>query len=136
MTKEQRSAWRKANPEKHRAEQRKHYAKHKLAEQRRASKSKKKNPISIRRRRLKLANWTLELYDKVFEEQKGLCWICGTTLNHDIKLNSNRACADHDHVRKIPRGILCAMCNPMLGFARDNVRTLEMAVSYLKKFSS
>jgi hypothetical protein len=40
---------------------------------------------------------------------------------------------DHCHESKKVRGVLCAPCNVMLGGAKDDVATLESAISYLKK---
>lgn len=38
---------------------------------------------------------------------------------------------DHDHVTGMVRGLLCNSCNKMLGFARDKIERLRMAIEYL-----
>lgn len=39
---------------------------------------------------------------------------------------------DHCHTTKKIRGMLCRPCNLVLGFAGDNVHTLEEAIKYLE----
>jgi hypothetical protein len=111
MTKEQRRVWRKKNPDKHKAEQKKYYHNHKK---------------QVRRRHLKFLFWTEEMYEKVKKKQKGRCAICGIKDAH--------LSADHDHESEVPRGLLCRLCNLMLGCAKDTPRILKKAAAYLKKF--
>lgn len=62
---------------------------------------------------------TLEEWNKMFEAQKGVCWICQTLPKSGI------LCVDHRHVsryKKLPpeekikevRSLLCYQCNVML----------------------
>lgn len=81
-----------------------------------------------RKTRLKALFWTPEDYDRVFKEQKGVCAVCEESCHSGRKL-----AADHDHERKIPRGLLCNSCNLMIGKAGDNPRILEEAARYLRK---
>ena len=46
-----------------------------------------------------------------------------TTLNH----------VDHNHTTKKVRGLLCNNCNAALGFAKENVATLELLIKYIKE---
>ena len=77
-----------------------------------------------------------EEFLKVLEEQGG-CKICGI----DILALNEKWYVDHDHncckqntsCNKCQRGILCRSCNLMLGYAKDNVDTLQKAVSYLRE---
>ena len=39
---------------------------------------------------------------------------------------------DHDHETKEVRGILCNMCNVMLGHCSDSIARLESAIDYLR----
>lgn len=41
--------------------------------------------------------------------------------------------ADHDHETGIFRSLLCATCNLMLGYAKDNAEILASAIEYLAK---
>lgn len=50
------------------------------------------------------------------------CEICG---------DNYKICYDHSHQDGKFRGWLCSDCNKMLGFAKDNVETLEKAKEYL-----
>lgn len=77
----------------------------------------------------------LEDYDKILLKQNGSCAICKgqntTTRNGKIK----RFAIDHCHDTKKVRGLLCAFCNAVIGYARDNVSILESAIKYLKEAS-
>jgi len=83
-----------------------------------------------RRSVLKAIYWTPELWDKAYEEQGGVCAICGRESTDGRNLHS-----DHDHELKIPRGLLCNECTLMLGKARDNPFILEEAAKYIRKYS-
>lgn len=79
-----------------------------------------------------------EQYQKMFEEQRGCCAICGT---HQSQL-TRALSVDHDHeccpgdssCGKCIRGLLCDACNPLLGLSRDRIAILLKAIEYLKKF--
>lgn len=68
----------------------------------------------------------LEQKREMIRFQGGGCAICG------IK-DSTTFVVDHDHTTEINRGILCASCNSLLGFARDNPEILLAAARYLNK---
>ena len=76
---------------------------------------------------------TADQYEELFEQQKGLCKICGkpeTTTHRNGKPFS--LAVDHCHRTKKVRGLLCHLCNRGLGFFQDNVELLESAIRYLK----
>lgn len=62
------------------------------------------------------------------DDQVGRCLICEDELPKDTK----HIHVDHCHKTNITRGLLCAHCNKGLGFFKDNIQTLEKAISYLK----
>ena len=78
--------------------------------------------------------------DKVLAliEEQRTCRICTTDLlkedrdwvvDHDHNCcESNRSC---DNCR---RGFICQPCNKMLGFAKDNIETLQAAIKYLEEY--
>lgn len=72
-------------------------------------------------------------YNKMFENQKGLCAICN---NSEIRLNNRgnirKLCVDHCHKTGKIRGLLCSNCNYLLGIAKDNIQTLSNAIKYLQ----
>jgi hypothetical protein len=39
---------------------------------------------------------------------------------------------DHNHISGLVRGLLCRNCNNGLGQFKDNIETLEKAITYLK----
>jgi hypothetical protein len=73
-------------------------------------------------------------YEKMFDGQGQKCAICGKVL---LKINGLRgkqsaAHVDHNHVTGEVRGLLCSMCNHLLGHATDNEEILMKAVAYLR----
>ncbi len=72
---------------------------------------------------------TVEMYNKMFEEQNGCCSICGTYQSSD-KRNLD---VDHCHTTGKVRGLLCHNCNVGIGHFSDDIDLLLSAVSYLKQ---
>ena len=75
---------------------------------------------------------------EMLKAQGNVCKICGTT-----EPGNKGWMVDHDHsccgkvrrCKKCIRGILCRGCNSMLGFSRDNIETLRIAISYLEEYN-
>lgn len=53
---------------------------------------------------------TLEQYDEMFENQNGVCAICGL-----VDATGRRLAVDHNHETGKIRGLLCVGCNARLG---------------------
>lgn len=70
---------------------------------------------------------TLKQYDQMFEEQNGICAICG-----GINKSGRRLHLDHDHKTGKIRGLLCGNCNTGIGMLKENIDILCNAISYLK----
>jgi len=58
---------------------------------------------------------------------KKKCSICG----YVCRPGSRRLCQDHNHNNGQRRGILCHRCNLGLGYFKDNVKLLKIAIAYL-----
>lgn len=99
--------WRKANPEKAKAIDRR-------------NKLKQHYGVSV------------EMYNQKVKEQGGLCAICKKP--QDIRFNSDNLSVDHDHEHGRLRELLCTSCNCMIGYAGDNPDLLLEAAQYLKKW--
>ena len=69
-------------------------------------------------------------YDTRLRAQRGRCAVC-----RDKCSSGRRLAVDHNHETGAIRGLLCGRCNPMLGYARDDVRILYRAAKYLRKNS-
>ena len=65
---------------------------------------------------------TVEHYDQMFAEQKGLCAICREAPAEHV---------DHDHQTGRVRGLLCFNCNGALGQFRDRRNLMLAAIAYL-----
>ena len=91
-------------------------------------------PVVARRRKL----WgsyrlTQEDYDRLLEEQSGLCAICLETgplqVDHD-----HSCCPGEKSCGDCVRGLLCRRCNyTILGAAKDNAELLQRAADYVKR---
>jgi len=91
--------------------------------------------VDERERRLKAKGWTGERFDRKFEEQQGLCAVCGKPMHKKKGLDGNKACTDHEHTEPPkPRGLLCINCNAGLGNFKDNPQFLLQAVAYILKY--
>ena len=69
-------------------------------------------------------------YQMMLEAQKNSCAICGI---HESKVEK-RLSVDHCHSTGKIRGLLCADCNFMLGWSRDNIENLQKGITYLQQF--
>lgn len=69
---------------------------------------------------------TLDDYDKMFEQQNGVCAICG-----EINDGGRRLCVDHDHKTNKIRGLLCGNCNKALGFVKEDIVILSKIANYI-----
>ena len=73
-------------------------------------------------------------YDRLYEFQGGACYIC-----QRAKGISRKLAVDHDHsccpttptCGECTRGLLCSMCNKLLGHVRDNPDALFRGGAYL-----
>lgn len=136
---------RRKNKEKARLKQREHRQKNgeRINAIKRAWHAKNKNTINANRntqasrdpqqRRAyslkKLYGITLREYDIMANQQNNLCAICQ-------RPPSGKGChavlaVDHDHKSGKVRGLLCAGCNKLLGYAKDNASVLQNAILYL-----
>src|SRR5579859_1589372 len=65
---------------------------------------------------------------ELLASQGGRCAICATDTPSGLGW-----AVDHCHSTNVIRGILCPHCNTMLGYARDNIQTLQAAIVYLSR---
>jgi hypothetical protein len=83
--------------------------------------------IVFKRNLRKKYNLSLEDYEAMLLRQGGRCAIC-RDLPTDQKL-----AVDHCHATGKVRGLLCSVCNLSLGGFRDNIRSLQEAIKYLRR---
>lgn len=120
------SAWRKANPELTRANQRRVDAKRK---------HRRHNPEHIRKWKLKsIYGISSEQYESMFQAQGGCCAVCGCigSLKPGSRSASLRLHVDHDHDSGAVRGLLCGHCNKAEGLIRSSKNALALA-AYMER---
>ncbi len=66
---------------------------------------------------------TLEQYHAMVAAQAGQCAICDKV--------EKKLVVDHNHATGQVRGLLCHLCNTMIGCARENINVLARAAAYL-----
>ena len=71
------------------------------------------------------------IYDHLFLMQGGHCALCPATVSG--RKDDQHLIVDHDHETGDVRGLVCHHCNIMLGGAKDNISTLQNAITYLLK---
>jgi hypothetical protein len=85
-----------------------------------------------RRKYLKQYGLTIKEYDRMLEEQKGVCAICGQPETFVTKHGKPcRLAVDHDHTTGKVRALLCGVCNKRLGHLES--AWLTKAEAYLVK---
>jgi hypothetical protein len=71
-------------------------------------------------------------FQEMLDVQGNCCAICGDGL---IKADTRKdPVVDHNHITGNNRGILCRLCNSLLGYAKDSKEVLSKAVSYLNQY--
>lgn len=71
---------------------------------------------------------TLEQYDRMLEEQNGVCAICG-----GVNKGGWRLAVDHDHDTGKVRGLLCQNCNRRVGELENNPTLFRSTINYLSR---
>jgi ribosomal protein L37E len=72
---------------------------------------------------------TVEQYDQMFDEQKGLCAICGKS---EI-IPNKRLNIDHNHKTGAVRKLLCTTCNFFVGRMELDMELTEKVLGYIKE---
>lgn len=75
---------------------------------------------------------TIERYNEMLEEQDGGCAICQTKI---AAKDRDHMFVDHCHATGVVRGLLCRVCNMVLGMFKDNPDRFDSAAAYLRRDS-
>jgi hypothetical protein len=73
---------------------------------------------------------TVDDWYRMLEQQRNRCAICGKPETHPKRTYLS---IDHDHLTGKVRGLLCYYCNTGLGNFKDDILSLESAISYLQE---
>lgn len=81
---------------------------------------------------MKKYDLTLADYNVIFEQQGGICAICGQPELATAGFGVPKSLAvDHNHETGQVRGLLCSACNIGLGCMKDDPNILAKAIAYL-----
>lgn len=73
--------------------------------------------------------------DNMIQNQDNTCKICKAQFDNTRNSKSwNRPCIDHNHTTGQVRAVLCNNCNNLLGYADENIETLQAAITYLQNY--
>ena len=77
---------------------------------------------------------SLDEYHSIIANQNFACPICQVEISETLGYKGKRlVVVDHNHDTGEVRGILCSMCNMMLGHARESTDILYKAIVYLSE---
>ncbi len=123
-----RRKWRRDNPDRDRATDRRYSAKHRAKLRLRNAEWQRKNKEVTWKNSLKRYNISPDEWNDMFIEQGGCCAVCGI---HQSKLKK-RLHVDHNHSIGENRGLLCGNCNTAIGLMKDNPKIMRNAIKYLE----
>lgn len=88
----------------------------------------------------------VDTYTKLFEEQGGVCALCGRPETRAKRGRPMLLSVDHDHAHcpgkyvrcggACIRGLLCQSCNAALGGFNDDVELMRRAITYIEAKSA
>lgn len=91
-------------------------------------------PRARERNYIKKFGITVEEYNVILEQQKGVCKICNNPeTSKNNKGEPKKLAVDHCHITGKIRGLLCIGCNIGLGQFKDNKEILSSAIKYLEE---
>lgn len=94
---------------------------------------RKRRPRNVRNTELKKQyGITLDQWEKMHEEQGGVCAICKACESEKSTRYSNLA-VDHCHATGRVRGLLCNACNRAVGFLQDDPARARRLAEYLEE---
>jgi hypothetical protein len=94
-----------------------------------------RHALKVDERRQYAWEWTLrnkfgitpDDYQRMLEDQGGVCAVCG-----GLDYGNKKLAVDHDHATGKVRGLLCRRCNMGIGLLQDDQRVLRRALAYLE----
>jgi hypothetical protein len=105
-----------------------------------ATKYRKANPekvMALQRKRAlhRKFRMTVEDYDRMLVAQNGVCAICRKPEKIRPRGRPNRLAVDHREEPFMVRGLLCNVCNRGIGMFQDDPALLRAAAGYLERNS-
>jgi|SRR5450755_396089 Recombination endonuclease VII len=74
-----------------------------------------------------------DIYDRLFEEQRGRCACCGSTETRQYQAKTRRLALDHCHNTGRVRGLLCRKCNLALGYLDEDPEKIRLLLKYVEE---
>lgn len=90
-----------------------------------------RKPYSASRRRQRVYGLNEADYDRMLQDQEGVCKICLRRSTRKRHGKSLPLAVDHDHQTGKVRGLLCNSCNTAIGLLNDNIVIARRLTNYL-----
>ena len=96
---------------------------------------RKENPDTYRgyeyKKKYKIS---LDTYNKILEEQGGVCAICGGVWSRSLVVDHDHDCCPGETTcGNCLRALLCGSCNAGLGWFKHDPKIMESAIRYIKE---
>ena len=76
----------------------------------------------------------LDIYNKVLEEQGGVCAICKGTWSKVLVVDHDHDCCPGEKTcGSCLRALLCGNCNAGLGWLKHDIKIMESAIKYMQE---
>lgn len=94
---------------------------------------RKRKPELLRRMNLRKYGISLEDFNQMYKDQKGVCAVCKKPEADKNQHNIMSLSVDHDHETGKVRGLLCHRCNRALGLLNDDLDNVRELFNYRKR---
>ena len=75
----------------------------------------------------------LDIYNKVLEEQNGVCYICKGTWSKVLVVDHDHDCCSEEKTcGNCLRALLCGSCNAGLGWFKHDIKIMSSAIAYMQ----
>lgn len=123
--------WYRENQQRARAARQDWYENNRERANARMREYKRERPRQYKAYRLKEFGLTLEDFDRMLDEQGGVCAICRRPPTGQGR-NAQTLHVDHCHKTNKVRGLLCGACNTALGLLQEDPTVIRRLLRYTK----
>jgi len=77
---------------------------------------------------------TIDVYNKVFDQQGGVCAICKQVWSKPLVIDHDHDCCPGEKTcGKCLRALLCGNCNSGIGWLKHDIKVLKSAIKYIQE---
>ena len=79
---------------------------------------------------------SIEEENRMLLSQNNCCAICNVNIFDYMNEFQKGFCVDHNHETGQIRGLLCSLCNSVIGFSKESIEILDNTKQYLNHYNS